>query len=194
MLQRSSKQNLGFSDGTSQPWAGLKAIPVVHQHSGQLRDVVICYSFLVASSQIYRSFLYFLIFLGILSQFRQNSFTFISGTDSASCGAWVFAWHFSSRHLSFADKWLLFRQSSACFLQASLGVPFFCGLCLAWSSKQQRPQHWMPRLKTLAKWAKVALPQSQFRVKYSMWSGLDPKTSMTHGTKQQNSLTVIYWY
>lgn len=121
MLQRSSKQNLGFSDGTSQPWAGLKAIPVVHQHSGQLRDVVICYSFLVASKSNLQKLS---IFLGILSQSRQNSFTFMSGTDSASCGAWVFAWHFS-RHLSFADKWLLFRQSSACFPSSFSSRPIF---------------------------------------------------------------------
>lgn len=51
------------------------------------------------------------------------------------------------------------------FLQASLGIPFVLwprGLCLAWSSKRQRPQHWMPGWKPLAKWAKVALPQAQF--------------------------------
>ena len=136
-------------------------------------------------SQIYRSFLYF---LGILSQFRQNSFTFMSGTDSASCGAWVFAWHFSSRHLSFADKWLLFRQSSACFsFKLLLASHFFLWPlpCLVFqTTKATALNAWLKTARKVSK-GRPATISVQGNVQYVIRVGSKDKHDPWHKTTKQ---------
>lgn len=195
MLQRSSKQNLGFSDGTSQPWAGLKAIPVVHQHSGQLEMSSFLTLFWWPQSRIYRSFLYFWVFwvsfgktasLSCQGQTqphveRESSL----GTSAADISASPTSGFFSDRVLRV-------------FLQASLRVPFFLWPlpCLVFqTTKATALNAWLKTARKVSK-GRPATISVQGKVQDVIRVGSKDKHDPWHKTTKQprGYMININWY